>query len=946
MTERNTPLILKESNIIYTVLEGKVDLFFTKICNGEICGRKHFVAEFQEGEIFTGFECENENCLITGQNQDTEIHTESIDNFIKNSDKNEIVKKYNRFINKMSGFLFKGLTPEKTVMFDESGNFSVNRDSFIKCSQSILWITPKKGEFLYAGNKKSRISEGDHPLPINRSIYIKTISDCQFTLNTTQQIFENSDIINILKNFSNTMYFFINDLIDKKTRNEKERLQKRTQNDSVLEKNSLLRLSSILEEGISEYEGESIEPLVYAFQVLGNYIDKKVKVPEEINRDSFFDDIVKNSDFAIRKVLLKDNWFKQDNGPMIAWFEKDHKPVALIPDTPSRYMVYSSGEQKYILSEEKAYELEPQAYMIYSTFPDTVVNIMELVRFSLKASWKRDKISIIVMGIMAGLMGAVTPVVTGKLIDTVIPSADRGQLMTFAAVLLSSAIAAFIFQMVKAISLLRVEGKTDGAVQAAVWTRLLNLPPTFFKDYSTGDLAQRAMGINAIRQLLSGTTLNTIMAGLFSGFNLFLMFYYDKKLAFVGFGLTIAALIFSVSCSIKSLKISRELIQLEGKISSLVFQLLKGVAKFRVAGAENRAFYLWSESFSRKKELAFSDGKLKNYIQIFNSFFPIVASVCIFSFLYIKGERDEATLMLKLSTGKFLAFNAAFTAFLAAMLNLAESFTSVFDVIPFYQRSKPILESEPEINEGKPSPGKLAGNIEISHVSFKYDEKGPLILDDVSFEIKPGEFVALVGPSGSGKSTLFRILLGFEFPESGTVNYDGQDISTIDVKALRRQLGVVLQNGQLMAGDIFTNIVGSRNLTIDHAWEAARNSGLDEDINYMPMGMHTVVSEGAGTLSGGQKQRILIAKAIVHKPRILYFDEATSALDNKTQSIVSQSIEKLQATRIVIAHRLSTIKNADKIIVIEAGKLVQQGTFEELVNVPGTFQDLAKRQMV
>jgi ATP-binding cassette subfamily C protein len=831
-------------------------------------------------------------------------------------------------------------------MFDQSGDFSIDKDSCVKCSQDILWIKSEKGQFLYAGNENAQIKEGDQPLPINRSIYIKTISKCSFSLNSTEQIFEQPDILNILTSFSHTLYFFINDLVDKKKQNEKERLQKRTQNDSVLEKNSLLKLSSILEEGISEYEGESIEPLVYAFQVLGNYIGKKVKVPEDINRESFFDDIVKNSDFAIRKVLLKDNWFKQDNGPMIAWFEKDHQPVALIPDTPSRYMVYSAGEQKYILSEEKAYELEPQAYMIYTTFPDTVISIMELVKFSLKASWKRDKISIIVMGIMAGLMGAVTPVVTGKLIDTVIPSADRGQLATFAAVLLSSATAAFIFQMVKAISLLRVEGKTDGAVQAAVWTRLLNLPPTFFKDYSTGDLAQRAMGINAIRQLLSGTTLNTIMAGLFSGFNLFLMFYYDKKLAFLGFGLTLLALIFSVSCSVKSLKISRELIQLEGKISSLVFQLLKGVAKFRVAGAENRAFYLWSEKFSRKKELAFSDGKLQNYIQTFNSFFPIIASVSIFSFLYIKGERDEATLMLKLTTGQFLAFNAAFTAFLAAMLNLAESFTSVFDVIPFYQRSKPILECEPEINEGKPSPGRLAGNIEISHVSFKYDEKGPLILDDVSFEIKPGEFVALVGPSGSGKSTLFRILLGFEFPESGTVNYDGQDISTIDVKALRRQLGVVLQNGQLMAGDIFTNIVGSRNLTIDHAWEAARNSGLDEDINYMPMGMHTVVSEGAGTLSGGQKQRILIAKAIVHKPRILYFDEATSALDNKTQSIVSQSIEKLQATRVVIAHRLSTIKNADKIIVIEAGKLVQQGTFEELVNVPGTFQDLAKRQMV
>jgi ABC-type bacteriocin/lantibiotic exporter with double-glycine peptidase domain len=251
----------------------------------------------------------------------------------------------------------------------------------------------------------------------------------------------------------------------------------------------------------------------------------------------------------------------------------------------------------------------------------------------------------------------------------------------------------------------------------------------------------------------------------------------------------------------------------------------------------------------------------------------------------------------------------------------------------------------PEARAERTDPGVLSGDIEINQVSFRYKADGPLALNDVSLRVRPGEFVAIVGPSGSGKSSLFRLLLGFETPEAGSVYYNGQDLTKLDVQAVRRQIGVVLQEARLMPGSIYQNIIGTLDLTLEDAWEAARMSGLDEDTRQMPMGMHTVITAGGATLSGGQRQRLMIARAVVAKPRLMLFDEATSALDNRTQETVSKNLEVLHTTRIVIAHRLSTIRRADRVYVLVGGRLAQSGAYAELLNQRGPFADLVKRQL-
>jgi ATP-binding cassette subfamily C protein len=447
------------------------------------------------------------------------------------------------------------------------------------------------------------------------------------------------------------------------------------------------------------------------------------------------------------------------------------------------------------------------------------------------------------------------------------------------------------------------------------------------------------MGISQIRDILSGMAINTIISGIFSIFYFGLLFYYNVKLALICTGIVVVVMSISLICGFLQLRYERELIDINNELSGRVFGLLSGVSKLKMAGAEKRAFYHWTKIFSKARRLSYQKEHLGNKLEVFNSTVSVIASMIIFFALIRLTDT-------KLAAGMFIAFNSAFGSFLSAMLEISGVILQANILVPLYERTKPILETLPEYDEDKADPGDLLGNIEIGHVNFRYDKEGPLILNDVSIRIRAGEYVALVGPSGSGKSTLFRILLGFEKPEAGQVYYDGWDLEKVDIRLVRQQLGVVLQGGQLMSGSIYENIVGAQpGLTLDDAWEAARRAGMAEDIESMPMGMHTVVTEGGGTLSGGQRQRLMIARAMITNPQIIYFDEATSALDNKTQEIVSESLGRLKATRIVIAHRLSTIVNCDRIIVLDKGQVVEEGSYQELLAKGGFFTNMAQRQL-
>lgn len=665
-----------------------------------------------------------------------------------------------------------------------------------------------------------------------------------------------------------------------------------------------------------------------------------ISLKNTINEENLHDNLLLLADQAnasLRKVTLNtENWWKEDAGALLSFMREDGRPVALIPNNNGYRIEDPSSGNIVILNANNIEKITDTAFMFFRKFPQHAISLYELLRFGMTGA-SRDFTFLVGCGVLGGILGLFTPYATGLLVDTVIPNARGNELGQLALLLITTAIGMAAFELTRSLVMLRIKGRMGNFSQSAIIDRLIHLPAHFFRQYSAGDLAQRAFSIDSILTLLTGTTQAALLSWVFGLFSFFYLFTLNVRLALLSTAIVFIALLVTTAINVWSLSMERRKFELQGIISSRVLQILNGISKLRSSGAEKRAFSLWAKYFTKQKELDFKINSIENILSIFDAAYVVVASLLLFAFISFF-ESD-------MSTGTFMAFNSAFTQFLTATIAMGNALTSVLNVIPLYERAKPILNAIPEKNETLLNPGTLKGNIDISHVSFRYVEDGPTILDDVSISIKPGQFVAFVGPSGSGKSTLFRMLLGFERPDTGAIYYDNQDLDGLNIGAIRRQLGVVLQNGKLMPGDIFTNIVGSAPLNLNDAWEAARMAGFEDDIKAMPMGMHTVIDEGAGTISGGQKQRLMIARAIVKKPRILLFDEATSALDNKTQATVALSIENLNSTRIVIAHRLSTVIKADCIFVLEAGRVIESGNYKELMSKNGYFSELAKRQL-
>jgi NHLM bacteriocin system ABC transporter ATP-binding protein len=692
------------------------------------------------------------------------------------------------------------------------------------------------------------------------------------------------------------------------------------------------------------FQAEGADPLLDACRIVAEAVGVSAVQPpdrapaQQGLRDAA--DIARASNLRARRVLLRGDWWRRSVGPLVAWRSEAREPVALVPSSPSRYLMVEPGKGAgRRVDADLAAELSPEAMMFYPPLPALVGSAGALLRFGLHRS-SADIIRILVSALAIGALGLAAPLITEVLIDSVIPRTEWDQLAYCAAGLAMVAIGAAGFEAVQSIAILRLEGVLDRTLQAGIVERLLRLPVSFFRQYAAGDLTDRVLGIEAIRRIATAHTIRRLLAGVYASFSFALMFYYDAGLALIALVLTLlrAAVIF-VACAAR-LRRERQHFALDGKVQGLVLQLLTGVGKLRVASAIRRALAIWARRFAEQKRQFVASQRAANMLAVFEAAFPTMAMLVIFA----GAERGIGSLAL--DTGQFLAFFVAFGQSLVAVGTLATAMGESLIAIPRLDRLLPLIAEPPEVAEMRNPPGELTGAIELGQVTFRYDPSGPPILHKVSLQISKGEYVALVGPSGSGKSTIFRLLLGFEKPEAGTIFFDGKAIDTLDITAIRQRIGVVLQNGKLASGNLYDNICGGVQLPMERAWEAARLAGLDADIEAMPMGMYTVVAEGVNTLSGGQRQLLMIARALVHHPRILLFDEATSALDNRTQAIVSATLAKLNVTRLVIAQRLSTVKNADRIVVLSGSEIVQSGTFPELVAAPGLFAEFAKRQLL
>jgi NHLM bacteriocin system ABC transporter ATP-binding protein len=638
-----------------------------------------------------------------------------------------------------------------------------------------------------------------------------------------------------------------------------------------------------------------------------------------------------------RAVRLQGRWWRENVGPLVGHRALSGAPVALLWRRGGYVAVHPGTGRETPIEKANAEEFEPRAVMFYRPLPDRALTPLGLLRFSLRGT-RGDLLALLLAGLVTVAIGALVPVATGKVLGEFVPRAQTGPIAQVCLAVMVSGVVAAAFTLLENLSILRLEGRIEAALQPAVWDRLLRLPTRFFTQRSTGELASAAMGISAIRRLLAGVGPVVAQSVTVGAMNLGLLFWYSPSMALAALGMLVVIAAVFLGLGLWQVRWQRKLTVLGNKLNNQAFQTLRGLPKLRVAAAENYAYAAWARQFARSRELQQKAGRIKNLTTVLGGIYLPVCTLLMF--MLLAGPAKGA-----MSASDFLTFNTSVTMVLTSVTQLTGSFVSAVAALPLFEEIKPVFEATPEVRTSSTRPGPLSGAIEARRLSFRYADDGPLVLDDVSFAVRPGEFVAIVGPSGCGKSTLLRLLIGFDKPVSGSVLYDGQDLAALDQSAVRRQCGVVLQHAQPFTGSILDVICGTEPYTPEEAMAAAEMAGLAEDIKRMPMGLHTIVA-GNGAISGGQRQRLMIAQALIRRPRILFFDEATSALDNDTQRIVIDSTRKLNATRVVIAHRLSTVLDADRVIVMEDGKVVQQGTPAELLaDTTGRLHELVRRQM-
>ena len=688
-------------------------------------------------------------------------------------------------------------------------------------------------------------------------------------------------------------------------------------------------------------------PMLSAITMVTRNSGVEIQVPKSLSRQTESDvqirDIARASGLRVRNVLLQDRWWHKDSGPMLGFLEDQRHPVALLRShSGAYYIVDPRGGSKVRVDEESVQGLSVDARMFAESLPTDVSRLWQIPRWAAGEVWA-DISFVILLALLITLLGMLVPQATAALVDVAIPEANLRMLLEIGLGLCAAVFGIAVLSVAQGIATVRFSIWVNAKAQSAIFCHVLLLTAPFFRRFTDGDLLDRLMAISEVSQEFNSTSIRSLLVGLTASLNLGLLFYYDPQLATVVLGLGLVVLLFTVLGFVSIHKYQKVLLDLQGSFKGFVFEVTSAVGKIRLAGAGDRILGLWLKRYARQVSLKLRVQQIEDSVDTLNYSVPLAGLILVYAVggHSLIGSTAQAS---GLSLGIFLAFTTAMTTFLLGLTSLSTTALELLDMLAKFERIKPIIAAEKEVRIDAIDPGPLEGRVTLQDVSFGYDPKGPAILQNLSIDIRPGEFLALVGPSGCGKSTIFRLLVGFERPDAGRVLFDGQDLNQLDLGAVRSQLGCVLQSAEVSAGSIVENIAGSSRVGIDEIWRAAEDAGLAEDIEQMPMGIHTMISEGGGNISGGQKQRLLIARALVKNPRILLLDEATSALDNNTQATVTASLKRRNVTRIAIAHRLSTIQDADRIIVLKSGEVSETGTFEALMEKSGLFASMMSKQ--
>jgi NHLM bacteriocin system ABC transporter ATP-binding protein len=634
----------------------------------------------------------------------------------------------------------------------------------------------------------------------------------------------------------------------------------------------------------------------------------------------------------VRPVTLSETWWRGLGGALVGTRASDGAAVALLPKGRATVLIEPGGPVAgRRVDAAVAATLGEAAWQVYRPLRDW--RLRSLFGFVFRGL-RVDLAWLAVCALGVALTAAAVPLLAGWLLRETL-SGGSGLLVGLATAVTAVA-AGGCFTAARNLGLARIQGRVQAALEPAVWSHLLRLDTPTLTAMPASELVQRVNGVTELRTLIGEAAASAVLSAVAAVAGLTMLFFVDPHVALMV--LCAVAVIIGLLGRLGVRQQRHESLVHEGfgAVHSMLSGLLNGIDKIHVAGREIPAFARWARAFAEQKESDSAALRLQAGISAISvAIQPILLAVVLIAI-------SSGSSALPVSS--YLVVTMAISQVMLASHELVQAAVGAFGVLPAAERLRPLLQAEPEVSSSAIDPGRLRGAVSFDGVSFSYGD-GRRILDDVALHAEPGEMVAIVGPSGAGKSTLVRLLIGLDKPSEGSVRYDGAKLDTLDVSAVRSQLGVVLQGGRLLRGSIEDNVRGSvATAGIEDVWRALRMAGIDAEVASMPMGLHTVVTDGG--ISGGQQQRLLIARALLRKPAVLVLDEATSALDNTTQRLISDRLAALRVTRIVVAHRLSTIRSADRIYVLDEGRVAASGTFDELMGTSAVFARLVKRQEV
>ena len=720
--------------------------------------------------------------------------------------------------------------------------------------------------------------------------------------------------------------------------------RERTASRRTAEKAARQRLFNIYDLPIDRDARVGDTALADALQIVGRHEGIDFRIPA---RSRLSDapiglvDVLDASGVRARRVRLNagGNWWRGDSNALLAFRAEDGRPVALVPGMFGRYREVDPVTKRTArVTADRAGALKEEAWMFYPPLPAAHVKPADLLRIAMHGS-AADLLRLVLAGLPGGLIKLLPALALGFVANQVVAGGSAGALYAVAVTLAVFGLLGALLHLLQGSALMRLEGRSASKVEAAFWDRLMRLPSSILHRHTAGDLAMSGMTFQNLRDGLQGVVADGLLSIIFLLPVFAVIFFYDTTLGVIALVFSLASLLATIAIGLFQIAPHGRMISAVRRVVGRLLQIVEGIAKLRVENAEGSAFAIWARDYREQKRAEIELGVLEGHSRAFAAALPFLAGGVLLFAVAAAGDRN-------IPVGDFLVVYIVFIAFQSAIARLGESFGAIAAILPAFDQMRPLLATVPEAAvEGEPVE-RLGGEVLFDRISFRYDPDGPLILDDVTMRARPGEFIAITGESGAGKSTLFRLALGIDSPSAGAVYYDGRDLRHLNLKQVRRKVGSVPQSVRLHPQDLWDNIVAHHEApTTEEVWQTARSAGIEKEIKAMPMGMMTMVGASGAVLSGGESQRVTIARSLLDSPRVMLLDEATNWLDNENQAAVMQNLALLTSTRIVIAHRLSTLQQADRIYVLQTGKVVQTGSFNELMEEEGVFRELVKRQV-